>query len=61
MMILLSWNCRELGNPRTVRSLHHLLRAKRPNLVFLIETKMLQSRADFIRIKLGFANFCGGL
>jgi hypothetical protein len=53
-MIVLSWNCRGLGNPRTVRSLHHLVRVKRPNLVFLMETKMLQKRAATVLIKIGF-------
>lgn len=37
-MNCLSWNCRELGNPRTIRVLGDLIRDHRPNLVFLIET-----------------------
>jgi hypothetical protein len=32
------------------------VRAKRPNLVFLMETKMLQKWAATVRIKLGFGH-----
>jgi len=53
-MIVLSWNCRGLRNLRIVQSLRHLVKTKRPNLVFLMETKIMQGKADAIRIKLGF-------
>lgn len=38
IMRLLFWNCRGLGNPRSVRELH-LLKENFPSLVFLSETK----------------------
>lgn len=38
-MSILSWNCRGLGNPRSVRDLHLLVKEKRPNLLFLMEQK----------------------
>jgi exonuclease III len=53
-MNVLSLNCQRLGNPRTVRNLHRLVKEKKPDLVFLMETKMQNKKCDFIRIKLGF-------
>jgi len=53
-MIVLSWNCRGLGNPRAVRSLCFLVKEKRPDLVFLMETKLNKKRDESIRCKLGF-------
>jgi len=53
-MILLSWNCRGLGNPRRVRALHRLVRVKKPKMVFLMETKLMSKKMEAIRIKLGF-------
>jgi len=45
--------------PRTARILCHLVKMKRLTLVFLMETKVIQRRADFLRVKLGFQNmFC---
>ena len=38
-MNCISWNCRGLRNPQRVRELSDLVRAKDPNLVFLMETK----------------------
>lgn len=34
----LSWNCRGLGNSRTVRALHGLLKDHKSSFLFLIET-----------------------
>jgi exonuclease III len=53
-MKILSWNCRGLGNPQLVRALTHLVRTKKPHLVFLIKTKMTKNKVEFIRIKLGY-------
>jgi hypothetical protein len=39
-MSVLSWNCRGLGNPKTVRDLHRMVKEKGTELVFLMETKM---------------------
>jgi hypothetical protein len=53
-MSILSWNCRGLGNLVTVRDLHRLVKDKKPDVVFLMETKMQNKNCDVIRIKLNF-------
>jgi hypothetical protein len=55
-MNILSWNCWGLGNPRTVLDLCQMVKEKRPNFVFLIETLCFQDRMEWIRVKLGFAS-----
>jgi hypothetical protein len=54
-MSLLSWNCRGLGNPRTVRDLCQLVEEKKPRFLFLMETRIQQNRMQVVRNKLGFA------
>jgi hypothetical protein len=57
-MNVLSWNCRGLGKPRAVQTLRRLVRTKKPNLVFLMETKQVSKFQESVRVKLGFeANF----
>ena len=53
-MILLSWNCRGLGNPKAVRDLCLLAKEKKPDFLFLIKTKRSHLEMEWIRIKLGF-------
>lgn len=53
-MSVLSWNCRGLRNLQTVRDLHQLVKEKKPALVFLIETKLLNKKSSFLKIKLGY-------
>nr|GMC69204.1 uncharacterized protein LOC109160652 [Ipomoea batatas] len=55
-MSLLTWNCRGLGNPTTIQVLADLIRAKRPKVVFLIETFMTKQRMEPIRARVGFQN-----
>jgi hypothetical protein len=55
-MSLLSWNCRGLGNPQTVRDLRQMVKEKRPKVVFIMETKKYNQRLDFLKIKLGMDN-----
>jgi len=55
-MNILSWNCWGLGNPRAVRTLTHLVRIKKPELVFIMETKLVSHKADFLKNKLGYSN-----
>jgi hypothetical protein len=43
-----------LGACRTVQVLTNMVRNKKPHLVFLMETRMMQNKVDFIRRKLGF-------
>ena len=52
----LSWNCRGLGNPRSVRALHDMVRRWKPQIVFLMETKSKIKRMERIKNIIGFAN-----
>jgi endonuclease/exonuclease/phosphatase family metal-dependent hydrolase len=54
-MSLISWNCRGLGNLRTVRDLYQLVKEKRPNFLFLMETKRNKIKMEVIRSQLGYA------
>lgn len=45
-MKTLSWNYQGLGNPWTVQDFYHMVKEKRPNLVFLMETKMNNSKCE---------------
>jgi exonuclease III len=47
-MKIISWNCQGLGNPKTVRALRKLLNHHSPDLVFIMETKLLNSNINFI-------------
>jgi hypothetical protein len=53
-MNLLSWNCRGLGNPQTVRELRRMVKIKHPHLLFLMETKVSIDRLQNLRIAMGF-------
>jgi hypothetical protein len=55
-MNCLAWNCRGLGNPRTVQELARLVRAKDPTVVFLIETWQDEGPLERLRCRLQFAN-----
>ncbi|XP_042944729.1 uncharacterized protein LOC122278616 [Carya illinoinensis] len=50
----LCWNCRGLGNPRTVLELHLWVKVKVPNFVFLMETKCSREKVELVRNLLGF-------
>lgn len=53
-MKLLSWNCRGLGNPRTVLELKDLVSSNKPSCIFLLEVKIARSRVERIKEQLGF-------
>jgi ribonuclease HI len=53
-MSLISWNCRGLGNLRTVRDLNQMVKDKKPNFLFLIETISSKKRMEGLRVRLGF-------
>lgn len=53
-MITLSWNCRGLGQPTTVPALCELVRARRPDVIFLFETLSFGVRLESLRVKLNF-------
>jgi hypothetical protein len=45
-MNLICWNCRGVGNPRTVQELCSLVAAHNPKLVFLSETWQAKKRME---------------
>jgi hypothetical protein len=55
-MIVIAWNCRGLENPCTVRDLCRMMKVKKTNVVFLMETKLGKNKMELIRIKMGFSN-----
>ena len=55
-MSLLVWNCRRLGNPRTVRELGDYIRAKDSTVVFLAETWADDARLDQVFRNFDFRN-----
>ncbi|XP_019155241.1 PREDICTED: uncharacterized protein LOC109152119 [Ipomoea nil] len=58
-MSTLSWNCRGLGNPQTVREVVNLVSKKKPEFVFLLDTKVDRSHVERLRVKLGWEGcFC---
>ncbi|KAH1047985.1 hypothetical protein J1N35_038769 [Gossypium stocksii] len=68
-MKIICWNIRGLRNPRAIRRLQHTLKLYKPQLVFLMETKVDSTRMERIREKCDFQNgldvlaigSCGGL
>ena len=52
----LCWNCRGIGNPRTVHALGDYVRRWNPKLVFLSETKLKVRRMEKVKFRLGFPN-----
>ena len=55
-MSCLTWSCRGLGNPCTVRELRDLIRAKDPSVVFLAETWADEARLKDLQRNLAFDN-----
>ena len=51
-----SWNCQGLGNPRTVKTLQSWCWRERPNLVFLMETKVDLKKLQRVKEKCGFVD-----
>ena len=50
-MSALSWNCRGLGNPLTVKTLQKIVKED-PTLVFLIETKLKVTEMEGVKRKI---------
>ena len=55
-MMTLGWNCRGLGNFRSVRVLRELMQRWKPKIVFLMETKMKKYRMEKEKFKIGLLN-----
>lgn len=55
-MIVLSWNCRGLGNRSAVEVLAVLVRKKGPTILFLMETELTVREMEPIKTELGFAS-----
>ncbi|XP_010694404.1 uncharacterized protein LOC104907208 [Beta vulgaris subsp. vulgaris] len=55
-MKILSWNCRGLGNPRTVNTFRSWCWRDRPNIVFLMETMIDKQALEKVKQKCGFVN-----
>ena len=53
-MSILSWNCRGLGNPRSVLTFKDLVSRFKPTFVFLMEVKVNRVRIDAITNQLQF-------
>jgi hypothetical protein len=49
-MKILSWNCQGLGNPRAVRALKKLISTYQPDMIFLMETKLLEPQFKFLHM-----------
>lgn len=56
-MNLLSWNCRGLGNPRTVRVLIDLVKSHKPVFLFLSKTLVHSNKVGELCDKLGFDHY----
>ncbi|CAN0919094.1 hypothetical protein LINGRAHAP2_LOCUS31256 [Linum grandiflorum] len=58
-MMILSWNCRGLGQPLTVKHLRRLVRRLCPGILFLMETKHDSFFMEEKQTSFNFANiFC---
>ncbi|CAN0885533.1 hypothetical protein LINGRAHAP2_LOCUS15138 [Linum grandiflorum] len=53
-MIIMSWNCRGMVQPRAVRVLGELVKTHRPGVVILLETFANKSRMEEVRVDLKF-------
>ena len=53
-MIALSWNCRGMGNPRTVLSINDLVHRFLPKLVLLMEVKVGRESVEKVHRRIKF-------
>lgn len=58
-MKIMSRNCQGLGNPRKMAALNLLIREERPDILFFMETKLLNAHFYGVLRKLGFHNCFG--
>jgi hypothetical protein len=55
-MSILSWNCKELGQPHTVQKLTRLMRKFCPKIVFISETRQQRERVSNLCGRIGLKN-----
>lgn len=55
-MSCLSWNCRGLGSSRAIQDLKMLIRSQKSDVIFLMETRILQKKFISLKVQLGFSN-----
>lgn len=53
----IGWNCRGLGNPRSVRTLGDLIKSHNPILLFLSETLVTSDVISEVSRRFGFSDF----
>ncbi|KAK1381475.1 hypothetical protein POM88_028219 [Heracleum sosnowskyi] len=53
-MSVLSWNCRGVGLPWNIQFLTHVIRQKKPTLIFLCETVIRRSKMEWLQRRLGY-------
>ncbi|CAN0904487.1 hypothetical protein LINGRAHAP2_LOCUS23120 [Linum grandiflorum] len=53
-LIILSWNCRALGQLRAVQELSELIKIHRPDVVFLAKTFVDKQKMEKIRSEASF-------
>lgn len=53
----LSWNCRGLGNSRTVHVSGDLIKDRKPDFLFLSETLVMNNKLKELSVKFGFKNY----
>ncbi|CAN1764167.1 hypothetical protein LINPERHAP1_LOCUS9160 [Linum perenne] len=54
VMIILSWNCQGLGQPRAIQVVGELVKPYRPDVVILIETFVDRQRIELVRRSISF-------
>ena len=53
-MIVISWNCQGLGDPRAVRALGEIIHSRHPDVVFPCETLVHADKIEEIRSRFTF-------
>lgn len=57
-MTTLSWNCRGLGNSKTVRELLDLVSKFMPDFIFFMEVKVARDKVERVREQINFQGLC---
>ncbi|MBA0845746.1 hypothetical protein Goarm_023033, partial [Gossypium armourianum] len=55
-MKMLNWNVRRLGSMWAIRRLRHMLKINKPQIIFLMETKLTGNQMENVRRKCNFNN-----